>query len=341
MNGRLALSLLGLAFLPVLGCDKASPVAPNGTILLISAEPAKIGINGTSTITVIGRKPDGQPLNPGTEVRMTTNLGRIEPTIVEIRNGTATATLRGDGRLGIAKVTASTGGSGSSGTPPSEGSPSPPTSGPGSATVDVEVGTPAASIVLQPSPTTLPAVGGRVTLLALVRDSSGQPLANQGVNFTTQLGQLGSRGGIVNTNANGQARDTLTVGPEDLSQGQRSITVTAQTTGGGSGSGGAGGGTSGGLITETFDVQVASDRPSAQFSFTRGSNELTVDFNNESSGSGSLSYNWTFGDGSSSTLESPSHTYAAAGTYTVRLVVTDITTNLSDTETQQITVPVP
>jgi len=35
------------------------------------------------------------------------------------------------------------------------------------------------------------------------------------------------------------------------------------------------------------------------------------------------SYSWNFGDGTSSTASNPAHTYSAAGTYTVRLTVTD------------------
>src|SRR5206468_487661 len=35
------------------------------------------------------------------------------------------------------------------------------------------------------------------------------------------------------------------------------------------------------------------------------------------------SYAWTFGDGATSTAQNPSHTYAAGGTYTVTLTVTD------------------
>jgi len=55
------------------------------------------------------------------------------------------------------------------------------------------------------------------------------------------------------------------------------------------------------------------------------------------SGSGSdpdgtiVSYSWTFGDGGSSTSQNPSHTYAADGSYTVTLTVTD-----SDGQTQQV-----
>jgi PKD repeat protein len=38
---------------------------------------------------------------------------------------------------------------------------------------------------------------------------------------------------------------------------------------------------------------------------------------------GALTYAWSFGDGGTSTAATPSHVYAAAGTFTVRLVVTD------------------
>jgi predicted CXXCH cytochrome family protein len=42
-------------------------------------------------------------------------------------------------------------------------------------------------------------------------------------------------------------------------------------------------------------------------------------------------WSWTFGDGGVSTLQSPSHTYAAAGTYTVSLTVTRTSGGLSST----------
>ena len=60
-------------------------------------------------------------------------------------------------------------------------------------------------------------------------------------------------------------------------------------------------------------------------SFTHSCSGLTCDFTDTSSDSdGTIaSWNWDFGDGGSSTAQNPSHTYAADGTYTVSLTVTD------------------
>ncbi|MBG0737867.1 PKD domain-containing protein [Paeniglutamicibacter antarcticus] len=60
-------------------------------------------------------------------------------------------------------------------------------------------------------------------------------------------------------------------------------------------------------------------------SFTTTSNALSASYNaSGSTGAGGVAeYSWTFGDGSSGTGVSPSHTYAAAGTYSVTLTVTD------------------
>ena len=45
-------------------------------------------------------------------------------------------------------------------------------------------------------------------------------------------------------------------------------------------------------------------------------------------------YLWDFGDGNTSTLENPTHTYSAPGTYTVQLIATNSTFNASDTMTK-------
>ncbi|MFY7884500.1 MAG: PKD domain-containing protein, partial [Dolichospermum sp.] len=64
--------------------------------------------------------------------------------------------------------------------------------------------------------------------------------------------------------------------------------------------------------------------PTASFSYTGATsctNNLTLSFTNTTVGS--VSNIWYFGDGGTSTLSNPSKTYASAGTYNVKLVVTN------------------
>jgi gliding motility-associated-like protein len=49
---------------------------------------------------------------------------------------------------------------------------------------------------------------------------------------------------------------------------------------------------------------------------------FAVTFSNTSNTSGTVSYSWDFGDGASSTLASPAHTYTTAGSFSVKLVIT-------------------
>lgn len=66
-----------------------------------------------------------------------------------------------------------------------------------------------------------------------------------------------------------------------------------------------------------------SSAPTANFSAT--SNGLTATFTDASTDSNGsiISRNWNFGDGSTSTVTNPGHAYAAGGSYTVSLTVTD------------------
>ena len=52
---------------------------------------------------------------------------------------------------------------------------------------------------------------------------------------------------------------------------------------------------------------------------------VTISFTNTSSGSGTLSYLWDFGDGFTSTLQNPTHTYVTQGSFTVSLRVSSST----------------
>ena len=55
---------------------------------------------------------------------------------------------------------------------------------------------------------------------------------------------------------------------------------------------------------------------------TSGPAPLTVNFSDQTTGS-PTAWSWDFGDGGTSTLQNPSHTYTAAGTYTVKLTATN------------------
>ncbi len=75
-------------------------------------------------------------------------------------------------------------------------------------------------------------------------------------------------------------------------------------------------------------------------SFTKSCYGLTCGFDSSASADadGSLTrFLWDFGDGQTSESANPSHSYAAPGTYNVRLTVTD-NQAASDNETQQLTV---
>ena len=74
--------------------------------------------------------------------------------------------------------------------------------------------------------------------------------------------------------------------------------------------------------TKANYITVTQPDPVASFTadHTSGNADLTVQFTDTSTGS-PTSWNWDFGDGSSSTGQNPAHTYTTAGTYTATLTV--------------------
>ncbi|OOG40238.1 PKD domain-containing protein [Rhodanobacter sp. C05] len=101
-------------------------------------------------------------------------------------------------------------------------------------------------------------------------------------------------------------------------------------------------GVSGKTSSKTASVTVSSGTtggtPTANFSDTTSG--LTATFTDSSTDSGGTigTYAWTFGDGSTSAVASPSHTYAAAGTYSVTETVTDSVDGKTSSKTASVTV---
>ncbi|MDX1477532.1 MAG: PKD domain-containing protein [Saprospiraceae bacterium] len=80
------------------------------------------------------------------------------------------------------------------------------------------------------------------------------------------------------------------------------------------------------------DPPPVDPTPIASFQFTIDDvNFLTVSFTNFSQNA--TSYSWNFGDGNTSTQESPVHTYASSGTYTVELTATNSAGSATKSET--------
>ena len=87
---------------------------------------------------------------------------------------------------------------------------------------------------------------------------------------------------------------------------------------------------------------VIYPQPTANFNFTTVCLGNPTQFSSTSttnpSGQQITSYLWDFGDGQTSTLQSPSHTYANAGTYSVTLTVSCGNGQCTSTKTQSVTV---
>ncbi|MBI2271674.1 MAG: PKD domain-containing protein [Bacteroidetes bacterium] len=100
--------------------------------------------------------------------------------------------------------------------------------------------------------------------------------------------------------------------------------------------------TAGGCTSTINKNVVVSPFPVAQFSFPTACAGTPTPFTDASTSVGTtiLFWDWDFGDGTTSQLQNPTHTYIAGGTYTVKLKVTDIN-GCTNTKTQSVTITAP
>lgn len=194
------LGLLTLAPLVSVSCDKVPLLAPAGTVITLVSTTNTLPVNGATDIVAVliengstgtganATAASGTPVHNGTLVSFTSTLGKIEPSEARTNNGKVTVKFTADGRSGTATLTAFSGGA--------------------SKTLEVVIGAAAAERVLvSATPTSVPALGGTVTVSARVEEASGNPITGVPVAFTTTAGTLGATSAV--TNSSGVATTTL------------------------------------------------------------------------------------------------------------------------------------
>ena len=286
--GVLLLASLGLA--AGFGCDKATPLAPKDSTIVLQVA-AEIGSSTSTPVVATVLRPGGVVPAAGVAVTFGTTLGRIDPaTAITDETGTARTTLFGNGANGTATVTVTSGGA-------------------TAVTADVRIGAAVAHMNLTATPSAISEdADAVVSLRAVVRDERGDPMANANVVFGTDIGTLDSRGSIRKTNAAGEATDTLRVSQGELSTvSSGTFQVRAESA------------SVGGNASTTAPITILQ-RPRASFTFARTG--LTVVFTDTSTGDPDQ-WLWDFGDGNTSTQQNPAHTYAEEGSYVVTLTATN------------------
>ena len=281
------------AGLSTYGCDKVPLLAPGQSTITLSTSDVIVQANGVTEVRATVLESSGTPVQNGTTVTFSTNLGALTPNNARTLNGVATAQFRGNGQSGKATLRAISGSA---------------TSDP----LEISVGAAAATRVsLTALPSSVPSSGGTTTLTALVADASGNPIGNVPVTFTTTAGSFTAQ--VVNTDGTGRASTVLAT--------SREATVTAT----------AGGTTSSGLtisvsVRPTVSIAVASGTTPTKGGITT----LSVTVNTATTGGAPLqSVLVNYGDGSSDELGAVSgtvtvqHIYFDDGSFSPSVTATD------------------
>lgn len=279
-------AIVFLALLLCQSCSQSSNVASGGAHLFLTANPPQVSVNGTSELTVSGTDENGVPLEDGTVVSFSVDqAGRVSPNSVHLLGGTGTTTYFSTNFTGDITVTA--------------------TSGSVAANTIVTVSSDLIeNVFVSAKPSTFPTGGGTSLTSAVVTDGSGRVMADTGVQFSTTEGTLQSGGGVIETNSNGVAVDTLNT--------TANATVTATTLDGFSGQ-------------ATILVGVGRIVCHMTVSTTTPKLNQVVLFYDTSDNPGNqiARYHWDFGDGFSADGQNVQHAYSTAGEFDVVHSVTD------------------
>ena len=287
------------------GCDKSPLVAPTESTVTITAPSLVLPIGGNVQVTAFVVEQAGTPVQNGTTVRFSTNLGRIDPVEAQTRNGLAVTTFYAGDASGVAEIKATSGGI----TVTSDNA------------LKIAVGGGAVdSVGIRVNPAFVSANGGTVEVTATVLGTGGRLLSGIPVTFSATAGTLSSTSAVSDTN--GEARASVAIG--SIPSGTTNFTVTAS----------AGGKTStqatvtiqpGPAVTLTCAVGTATTCATANindlvvFTASRGTTSSNI-----------VSATLEFGDGDKVDLGTlsgtvtASHRYTKDGTYTARLTARDV-----------------
>jgi hypothetical protein len=209
LAGAGALALLQLA---ATACDRMPLTAPQNSTVTVTSPTTVLPIGGSTEISAFVSEGGGTPVQNGTVVRFTTNLGRVDPVDVQTRNGMAVTMFHAGDVSGTADIRATSGSIGGA----ASGSGSTTTS---TNTVQISVGAAAVdAVVLRANQTSIPFNGGTIELTATVTGAGGRLLPGVPVTFLASDGVLNPTSGI--TDSAGEVRTTLTA--------NRAGTVTAR-----------------------------------------------------------------------------------------------------------------
>jgi hypothetical protein len=199
---------LGLTAVLAVACDTVPLTAPASSTVTITTAASADGQSTAVTATVL--EPGGTPVQDGTTVRFTSNLGRMDPVEAQTRNSVATSRFISNGDSGEATITVS--------------------SGAATANVKFNVGLALIdSVSVRATAGSVPATGGTVTVTARVTATGGAAAGGVPVTFSTSAGSLSS--GREVTDGTGEASTRLTTDANatvTATAGTKSGTVTIQ-----------------------------------------------------------------------------------------------------------------
>ena len=193
-RGVLASSaVIGLVIVSA-ACDKMPLLAPQLSTIIVTASSSIVQVNGVTELRATVLEQGGTPVQNGTVVTFSTNLGALSPSEARTMNGVATVQFVSNGQNGRASIRAVSGSAASE-------------------AIELVVGAAAVGrVTLTANPSSVPAAGGTTTITAVVFDASGNMLSGVPVSFATTTGTFSS--GVVNTDLTGAARTTLTTSRE-------------------------------------------------------------------------------------------------------------------------------